>query len=1501
MIQQSQQMNDEQPGHEGGEFDVAIVGMAGRFPGADDLETFWDNLRNGRETITHFTDEELRAAGLPDELLARPGYVRSAGKLNDVQHFDAGFFGYSPREAEVLEPSHRIFLECAWEAMESAGWSPERVEGRVGVYAGSGHPSYSAHNILPNPELMASVGGMQASLASGKDFIATRTAYKLGLRGPALTVQTACSTSLVAVHLAVQSLLSGESDMALAGGANVSVPQEGGYIFAPGSIVSPDGHCRAFDVQSAGTLGGSGVGVVVLKRLSDALRDGDPVRALIKGSAINNDGSNRVAYTAPGVEGQSAVISEALAAADLSPETIGYVEAHGSGTDLGDTIEIAALTRAYRSQTDRVGYCTVGAVKTNVGHLDAAAGVTGLIKTVLALEAAEIPPTVHFTAPNPKLEIENSPFFISSELRPWTTDGHPRRAGVSSFGIGGTNAHVILEEAPRRAPSGPSRPWQLLPISARSPQSLDAATERLADHLAAHPELPLEDVAFTLREGRRAFPYRRTVAVREGEDAARLLREKAPERTATGLAEGGSRSVAFLFPGLGDHYPNMARGLYEAEPVFRAEVDRCAEILLPLLGTDLREVLFPGDAPGDAAAGGIDLRGMMNRAAAADPAAERLNRTELAQPAVFVIDYAMAKLWMHWGIVPEAVIGHSLGEYAAACIAGILPLEDALALVADRARMIQALPGGAMLAVSLDESAVRPLLSAELSVATVNAPGLTVVSGADAAVAELEGRLADAGHTARRLPTTHAFHSPMMQPVADRLAARVATATLRAPSIPMISNVTGSWISDAEATDPAYWTRHLLGTVRFAEGVAELLRESGRVLLEVGPGQTLSTFVRQRPQAEGEQAPLAVIPSLRYAYDRKPDAQFLAEALGRLWVAGVEPDWTAYRAGERRRRVLLPTYPWEKQRYWVDMLEYPDEEGGAGASSAPAAPALASTARRPDPADWTYLPTWTRTAAPAAGGSERKDVMLVGAPGPLTDRLESALERHGDRVLLLQPGDGYSAGRRSYAVRMDSRDDLRALGAGLVDNEENVGVVVFTGALDDSRGAFGTLLLLADSLVPAGVTELVIVTAGAQEVTGDEEVSPAAAALLGAARVVGQEYPTLRCRVVDVTPGDASAETAARVAAEAVSGAEDFAVAFRGRHRWVRGFRAERASASAPREGAVFTLVGPANSRNPRIASALSAEGARIGMIAPAVDGELVRALEAQGAEVLAVAAELADGAALADALGQVEARFASLGTLFFAADGGALGDLAAIAEWTPEWTAQLDGFQARHEALARALDGRTVGHVLVESSLAGVLGSVARVRVAAANALSDGFAAAHRWTSVAWDAWNGGEPDAPGITPDEVPAAIRAALSLAGEPHVLVSTADVEARIRAASALAAPAGEGAAKLYERPVMDVDYHAPTNEVEETLAKLWQDLLGIQRVGIHDDFFGLGGHSLLATQIVARVRDLFALNLPLQAIFEAPTIARFAALIEDAIIAELEALSEEEAAGIMGKG
>jgi len=1493
-------------GEGGGEWDVAVIGVALRVPGADDPGTFWRNLREGRESITFFSDDELRAAGYPDEVLADPHYVKATGKLNDVEGFDAAFFGYSPREAETLEPAHRLFLECAWEALEDAGWDPARIPGAAAVFAGAAGSSYAQLHVRGNPAVMAATGEFQLKLNTANDFVATRVAYKLDLGGPALGVQTGCSTGLVAIHLAAQGLLRGEFDVALAGGAAVQVPTVSGYLYAPGSVSSPDGHCRPFDVRSGGTVGGNGVGVVVLKRLVDALRGGDPIRAVIRGSAVNNDGAAKVAFSAPGVEGQAAVISEALALSGVDPETVDYVETHGSATELGDVIEVAALTRAYRASTERAGFCALGAVKSNVGHLDTAAGVTGFIKAVLAVENGEIPPVVHYTSPNPKIEFAGSPFYVADRLIPWQTDGHPRRAGVSSFGIGGTNAHVILEQAPEGAPSSPSRPWQLLAVSARSGAAAGEAAARLADHLQRHPDLPLADVAFTLREGRRAFAHCRIALVREGEDAAAVLRGAIPERVASGVAEGGSRSVAFLFPGLGDHYPNMARGLYEAEPAFRAEVDRCAGILQPLLGLDLREVLFPGDAPGDAApqTSSMDLRRMLAKDDA-DPAAGRLNRTGLAQPAVFVIDYALAKLWMSWGIVPRAVIGHSLGEYAAAAIAGILSLDDALTLVAGRARLIEPLPGGAMLAVSLGPDAVRPYLDDFVSIATVNAPGLSVVAGPDEAVARLEKRLGDAGVVARRLATTHAFHTPMLQPAAEGVARLAATVRPRPPRIPMVSNVTGTWITEAEATDPGYWTRHMLGTVRFAEGVGELLKEPGRVLLEVGPGQTLGTFVRQRP-GDGEEHPAAVIPSLRYTYDRRPDQAVLIEALGRLWLAGVAPDWDAFRGTERRRRVHLPTYPWEKQRYWVDPPRWTDDRAAPGAHG-----------RRPDPADWIYVPTWIRTSAPDASPDVMR-VLLVHDGSEAGQALAAALSGDGRTVTAARFGAAFGRGADGVTVRPTERDDFRALVDSL--GEAKPRLVLY--AANDPIA----FLLLAGALGTAGIdAKLVAVTRAAQEVTGAETVDARAAAILGACRVVPQEHPSLPCRAIDAT-ADVLAD---RIAAEALGETDEPVVALRGRHRWARGFRAARAKrpAAAPREGGVYVFVGGMEGRGGTLARAIAATpGVRIGIVDsripnlgeidfllsmltpehPArIAGEAVKALAEGGVEIRV---ERADGAAdLPAALRRLEERWGRIDGIVHSAGVESLGELAAITEARPgAWALELDTVHHHLEALKDALTGRAPDFVLVESSLAGVLGSFGRVRVAMANALADAYAgiaaaAGVRWTSVAWDRWTAGAaPDGDDlwITPDDVEPALAAVLALADEPNLLVSTGDLEERIRHSAD--APTQAAPTQLYARPDdLGTDYQPPRNDLEERIAQVWQGLLGVEHVGVHDDFFALGGHSLLATQIIARLKDMFELELPLKVIFEAPTVARMAVLVEEAILAEIEELSEDEAAELVG--
>ncbi len=889
---------------------VAIIGMAGRFPGARNIDEFWRNLRDGVESIRSFTAEELKSAGVDEVTLSAPSFVNAGTVMPDADSFDAPFFGINVREAEIMDPQHRVFLETAWEALEDAAYDPEDYPGLIGIFGGVAPNTYFQHNLMTRPDLLQALGRYAVMLGSEKDYAITRVSFKFNLKGPSFAVGTACSTSGVAIHLACQSLLSGECDMALAGGARVAVPLMRGYMYEEGGILSPDGHCRAFDADAHGTVVGNGVGLVVLKRLSEAISDGDCIHAVIKGSAINNDGSQKAGFTAPSIQGQASVIEDALVMADVSPESIGYVEAHGTGTSLGDPIEIAALTKAFRKWTSRKGYCPIGSVKTNIGHLDAGAGVAGVIKTVLALKHKQIPPSLNFVRPNPQIDFDNSPFFVNAELSNWPSTGTPRRAGVSSFGLGGTNAHIILEEAPQTEASGPSRSQHLLLLSAKSDTALARATENLAEHLRLDRHVNLADVAYTLQTGRRGFAHRRMVVCQDLDDAIAALEPVNPQRTVTSFQQPVDRDIVFMFSGQGSQYANMALELYQGEPVFRQCVDKCSEILRPHLSLDLRQVLYPDEEH-------------------LEQAAQTLRQTSFTQPALFVVEYALAMLWMHWGIQPEAMVGHSIGEYTAACLAGVFSLEDALSLVSARGRLMQGLPSGSMLAVPLTVEQIQPYLSDRACVAVVNGPSICVVSGEHEAIDDLERQLSKNGVESRRLHTSHAFHSSMMEPILEPFAQEVSKVRLGVPQIPFLSNVTGTWITSDEATDPGYWARHLRQTVRFSDCLEELLEDPNRILLEVGPGRALATLAGQHPRRTRQ---TVVLSSTRHPKESASDLAFILNSLGRLWLADVHVDWSGFYGHEKRHHLSLPTYPFERKRYWISPAR-PIHAAPAGSTS----------------------------------------------------------------------------------------------------------------------------------------------------------------------------------------------------------------------------------------------------------------------------------------------------------------------------------------------------------------------------------------------------------------------------------------------------------------------------------------------------------------------------------------------------------------------------------------
>jgi len=887
---------------------IAIVGMAGRFPGAKNIEQFWHNLCQGTESVTFFSDQELDLSVSP-EARVNPTYVKARGILNDVEKFDAGFFGIGPREAQLMDPQQRLFLETSWEALEHAGHVPEQFQGSIGLYAGAHNNTYFTTHISRRPDLVAQLGEFQTMLANEKDYLATRTAYALNLTGPAISVVTACSTSLVAVVQAVHGLLAGQCDLALAGGVTVICPQKSGYLSQEGGMLSPDGHCRPFDADAQGTLFSNGVGVVALKRLQDALADGDTIYAVIRGAALNNDGARKMSFTAPAVEGQAEVITMAQKMAGVAPDTISYIEAHGTATALGDPVEVEALTQAFRKGTDQKQFCGLGSVKGNFGHLVSASGVAGLIKTTLALYHQQLPATLHFHAPNPRIDWAASPFHVIDRLTPWPRAVKPRRAGVSSFGVGGTNAHVVLEEAPlgeeplanargsdfsdfsepRALASGEA---QLLVLSAREETTLHQSMQNLSAFLRA-PTTELPDIAFTLQKGRRAFAHRGFVVARSSEEAAEKLGDHANRSVLTSYCTATDPDVIFMFPGQGTQYIGMGRELYQRDKTFRTWFDHCADIVKPLIGDDLRSLIFEGSE------GSLDA-------------------TRIAQPALFSICYALAQLWQSRGVRPSALLGHSVGEFVAACLAEVYSLEDGLKLVTSRAAMMQAQPAGAMLSIRLPEEKIRPWLSSTCSLASVNAPSLCVVSGPEEAISAIEARCAQEEIACRRLRTSHAFHSPMMDAVIAPFAEVVRAVKLAPPKIPIMSTVSATWLSNEQAVDSHYWAGHLRATVRFADGLKAAMQDRQSILLEVGPRNTLATLSRQQVANRNH----AVVSTLENSNDGQGEVIALLTAAGRLWLGGVSLNWESLH-NRPPRRAPLPTYPFHRQRYWADPIDQP--------------------------------------------------------------------------------------------------------------------------------------------------------------------------------------------------------------------------------------------------------------------------------------------------------------------------------------------------------------------------------------------------------------------------------------------------------------------------------------------------------------------------------------------------------------------------------------------------
>lgn len=1487
--------------------DIAIIGMAGRFPDANDVDTFWRNLAAGHESLREFSDEELLAAGVSRQQLDAPDYVKRGVVLDGLDRFDAAFFGLTPREAEVLDPQQRLLFECAVEALEHAGYGDGTRPRSVGVFVGQSESLYFINHLLGRQDLQDSLG-VAVLHANSKEYTSTRLSYKLNLSGPSVSLGTACSTSLVAVHQACMSLLQDECRMALAGAASVSLLEPQGYVYREGGIASPDGHCRAFDAAAAGTRAGSGAGVVLLKRLEDALADGDTIHAVIKGSATNNDGAGKVGYTAPSISGQAAVIRQAQRRAGVSAESIRYVETHGTGTRIGDPIEIKALASAFAGA--RHEGCLLGTLKPNIGHLDTAAGIAGLIKTVQVLKHRQYPPAIHYEEANPQIEFAATPFEVNTVLREWEEGAQPRRAGVSSFGIGGTNAHVIVEEAPHVAAGDALEGPVLLPISAKSAAALSVAKSRLARHLRDFPEQALADVAYTLQVGRTPHAYRFVVHASDALDAAVRL-EEAPPLAPVAVKEGQRVDVVMMFTGQGAQYPYMARGLYESQPVFKASMDECADILRGDLECDIREVLF------------------------ADTDDARLGQTRFAQPALFAVEYSMALLLESWGIRAAAMIGHSLGEYVAACLAGVFDLRSALRLVAARGRLMQQMPAGAMLSCRISEEGLRPLLAATgCSLAAVNGPMDMVASGDPEAIARLRGLLEERDSRCALLHTSHAFHSWMMGPVLDAFRVELARIELKAPNRPFVSNLSGEFINDEEATSIEYWLSHLRGTVRFDAGIRTLLADThfiapSRVLVEVGPGVTLGSLAQKQPLKAQ-----AVVSTLRHAQAVEDDNDVLQRALGQLWLAGVDVDWAAVHRHAHRRRVPLPTYPFERQRYWID------------ARKDPAVPGVAEKAASVE--EWFYEPAWRLQSASLLPPSDTQDgaswLLFADATG-VADAMAARLRDAGRTVTLVRRAGQPAAFDTDAGLVVQSpgqRDEYGQLLKRLGDRGVAVTNIVHLWSLDAASsfddvqgvGAYSVLALTQALMAirPAKAVDMTIVTRGAWRVTGSEVLVPAQATVGGLAKVIPQESD-VRCFQVDVEPlHDGSSPPvdtlAAQLCAEAGLHGPDrqHEVALRGMQRWVRHYQAARhphKPVRALRQGGVYLITGGLGNIGLALADHLARTvQARLVLVTrsavpprsswldhlanPSTGMRLVRrlqalmALESSGAEIEIGTANVADASQLEEVFARAHARFGRVDGVIHCA-GKVHDAMVGLQELSPaQFEAHYEGKVHGLLALDHVLFGHSVDFCMVMSSLSAVLGGLGFGAYAAANAFADAFVhdrhgrGDERWLSVNWDGWAFGPlplGDTFSMTAAEGVQAFARALQSAWVPQLVNSTGVLADRLEKWVERDAT-GQDASDSYARPELDSCFVGPRNAIESRLAQSWQTLLGIDEVGVRDNFFALGGDSLLATRVISMIRHEFAVSdkvFSLRDFFAQPEIEAIALKIGshlDGVAAEL---------------
>ncbi|MCP4156300.1 MAG: SDR family oxidoreductase, partial [bacterium] len=1520
--------------------EIAVIGMSGRFPGAPGIETFWENLKNGVESLTFYTREELEKEGIETALLENPNYVKAGGgRVEGYDHFDATFFGYIPKDAEILNPQVRLFHEKAWEALENSGYSPETYKGKIGLYAGASS-GFQWELLVALSGKAAEIGGFAAGTLAGKETMCTRVSYKLNLKGPACLVQSACSTSLVAVDMACKAILTGQCDMALAGGVSLAADQtKKGYIYREGMIRSPDGHCRAFDAKAKGTIAGTGVGVVVLKLLEDAVEDGDTIHAVVIGTAANNDGSRKVGYTAPSVEGQAEVIRAAQQMAEIEPETITYIEAHGTGTPLGDPIEIEALKQGFGTQ--KKAFCSIGSVKTNIGHLDAAAGITGFIKAVLCLKHRQIPPSLNYETPNPVIDFENSPFYVNTQLSDWKNEKYPLRAGVSSFGIGGTNAHIVLEEAPlRRSTNTPrQKKPRLILLSAKNQPALERMTTNLAEYLKKYPAVNLADAAYTLQVGRKTFNYRKMMVcpAEPVTEAVEMLEDGESRKVRTNMTEPGKKPVIFVFPGLGAQYVDMGLELYQKIPLFRQEMDRCFEILKPIMGSDLKTVIYP------------DIKGGRG--------AEKKLGIQLAQPMIFAVEYALAKLMISWGINPNAMIGYSFGEYAAACISGVFSLEDALKLVAARGELMKKVKPGAMLSVPVTAAEITPLLPENLSLAIDNGPSC-IVAGEEEAVVAFEKEMKKKRYFTMRVQNERAVHTHMMEPILDHLRQKISQFETGKPKIPYISNVTGDWSKQEETANPAHWAKHLRQTVRFAEGMTKLTALSNALFIVLGPGRDLAALVMRHIEAANAKAggtgSRKMLNLLRHKEQKISDYYYMLNKIGQLWLYGKEPRWKAIHKGEERRRIPLPTYPFEKQRYWMGELDNTTD---------PTQLIKKSAAGEKEPfEDWFYLPDWKRaplealynlTTPDSKEAGDREDnssditddsddigekrwLLLAGKHG-LGNLIKKHLQEIGHEVVEVTKGEEYAnPGQDSYEINPRRQDDYRRLFRELATRAKKIHKILHLWSLSEvdpynrestareefeqtQDNGYYSLLEIAKAAGEAGPPpnrqyQLTVITDGMQDVTGEEEMQPGKSTMTGALTVIPQEYHYIRCRSVDIClsqPGSPrEKQQVTQLLAELLQPPGttwETAVAYRGPYRMVREYQPlhmEKADErKLPlREKGIYLITGGLGKIGLMLARYLARQyNARLVLTTrtqpqPGDEKEKqLKELEAAGGEVRVLRADVAEPVQMQKVIEETEQSWGQINGIIHTA-GLIQGPSFTIIEQQERSTSQQQYRAKVHgtNVLDRLFRDKKPDFIWLMSSISSLLGGLRFAAYSAANAYVEAAAAVirrrgnTRCISVAWD----------GMQEQLSVEAFKRILARSHDGGIIVSRGGklrerisrwVKLETPEQETAEAPGEDNKAGAKPRPQLFTPYEAPLNKEQQDIAAEWKKIFGFDKIGIHDDFFELGGDSLKAITVISYIHQQMSVRIPLPVFFDKPTVDKLCKYVSNAGKAEYESI------------